>query len=87
MPRVANQTGKDFQHDSVVLYTNLMYTYYHSTRVVLCHHEVLHFAIVQAAPNRSGNNGSRDLSTIYESRHELQDAASGVTECLRSWCN
>lgn len=25
----------------------------------------------------------RDVSTIYENRHELQDAASGVTECLK----
>lgn len=82
MPRMATRNGKEFQHDSVILYTNLMYMYYHSTRVVLCHHEVLHLAILQAAPNGSGN-ASKDLSTIYENRHELQDAASGVTECLK----
>lgn len=72
----------DYRHDSVILYTNLMYMYYHSTRVVLCHHEVLHLAILQAAPNDDGT-ASRGLSVIYENRHELQDAASGVTECLK----
>ncbi|EEY17793.1 conserved hypothetical protein [Verticillium alfalfae VaMs.102] len=50
--------GKEFQHDSVILYTNLMYMYYHSIP-------------------------SRDLAVIGENRHELQDAASGVTECLK----
>lgn len=80
MPRVITESNKEFQHDSVILYTNLMYMYYHSTRVVLCHHEVLHLAILQAAPNA---DVSRDLSRIYENRHELQDAASGVTECLK----
>lgn len=80
LPRVVTETNKEFQHDSVILYTNLMYMYYHSTRVVLCHHEVLHLAILQAAPNA---DTSRDLSRIYENRHELQDAASGVTECLK----
>lgn len=79
-PRVVTETNKEFQHDSVILYTNLMYMYYHSTRVVLCHHEVLHLAILQAAPNA---DTSHDLSRIYENRHELQDAASGVTECLK----
>ncbi|KAI6783173.1 Cutinase transcription factor 1 beta-like protein [Emericellopsis cladophorae] len=69
-------------HDSVILYTNLMYMYYHSTRVVLCHHEILHLAILQAAPN-SDDRITGDLSVIYENRHELQDAASGVTECLK----
>ena len=37
-------------HDSAILYTNLMYMYYHSARVVLCHHEVLHTAILQVSP-------------------------------------
>uniref|UniRef100_A0A8H7N7F7 Zn(2)-C6 fungal-type domain-containing protein n=1 Tax=Bionectria ochroleuca TaxID=29856 RepID=A0A8H7N7F7_BIOOC len=72
------------RHGSVILYTNLMYMYYHSTRVVLCHHEILHLAIIQAMPRKEGgNNITRDLSIIYENRHELQDAASGVTECLK----
>ncbi|GKT75042.1 fungal specific transcription factor domain-containing protein [Colletotrichum tofieldiae] len=74
--------GSEFQHDSVILYTNLMYMYYHSSRVVLSHHEVLHLAITAAAPSFSAIPTS-DLVIIGENRHELQDAASGVTECLK----
>ncbi|GJC84405.1 cutinase transcription factor 1 beta [Colletotrichum liriopes] len=74
--------GSEFQHDSVILYTNLMYMYYHSSRVVLSHHEVLHLAITAAAPSFNAIPTS-DLVIIGENRHELQDAASGVTECLK----
>ncbi|OLN92820.1 Cutinase transcription factor 1 beta 1 [Colletotrichum chlorophyti] len=74
--------GSEFQHDSVILYTNLLYMYYHSSRVVLSHHEVLHLAITAAAPSFSAIPTS-DLAIIGENRHELQDAASGVTECLK----
>ncbi|KAI1153153.1 hypothetical protein F4825DRAFT_474930 [Nemania diffusa] len=71
---------KHLQHDSVILYTNLMYMFYHSARAALCHHEVLQAAMASASPNF--NNNLRGFSNIYESRNELQDAACGVTECL-----
>ncbi|KAK2043777.1 fungal-specific transcription factor domain-containing protein [Colletotrichum somersetense] len=74
--------GNEFQHDSVILYTNLMYMYYHSSRVLLSHHEVLQLAIAAAAPSFNTIPMS-DLVTIGENRHELQDAASGITECLK----
>ncbi|CAK7215769.1 hypothetical protein SBRCBS47491_002596 [Sporothrix bragantina] len=79
--RMANG-GREFYHDSVILYTNLMYMYYHSSRVALCHHEVLHIAVNNTAPGFA-NNGSKAVPIIYENRYELQDAASGVTECLK----
>ncbi|KAI0409888.1 hypothetical protein F4802DRAFT_542484 [Xylaria palmicola] len=68
------------QHDSVILYTNLMYMFYHSARAALSHHEVLQAAMASASPGANCN--LRGFSNIYESRNELQDAASGVTECL-----
>ncbi|KAI1425756.1 hypothetical protein F5Y12DRAFT_344888 [Xylaria sp. FL1777] len=68
------------KHDSIILYTNLMYMFYHSSRAVLCHHEVLQTAMASASPNLNSN--VRGFSNVYESRHELQDAACGVTECL-----
>ncbi|KAJ2973401.1 hypothetical protein NUW58_g8948 [Xylaria curta] len=71
---------KHHQHDSVILYTNLMYMFYHSARAALCHHEVLQAAMASSSPNL--NNNLRGFSNIYESRNELQDAACGVTECL-----
>ncbi|KAI0109037.1 hypothetical protein GGR51DRAFT_118512 [Nemania sp. FL0031] len=71
---------KHLQHDSVILYTNLMYMFYHSARAALCHHEVLQAAMASASPNLNSN--IRGFSNVYESRYELQDAACGVTECL-----
>ncbi|KAI0431529.1 hypothetical protein F5Y09DRAFT_304348 [Xylaria sp. FL1042] len=68
------------KHDSVILYTNLMYMFYHSARAALCHHEVLQAAMASASPNLNSN--VRGFSNVYESRHELQDAACGVTQCL-----
>ncbi|KAI0126393.1 fungal-specific transcription factor [Xylariales sp. AK1849] len=81
MPRMSVSGGKGFQHDSVIVYTNLMYMYYHSSRVALSHHEVLQTAAAAASPNLTSN--LKEFSTIYDNRHELQDAASGVTECLK----
>ncbi|KAH6651705.1 hypothetical protein BKA67DRAFT_679981 [Truncatella angustata] len=79
--RMAVPGIEDSEHDSVILYTNLMYMYYHSARVVLSHHEVLHTAVAAVSPNLTTN--MQEFSNIYENRHELQDAASGVTECLK----
>ncbi|KAH8682212.1 hypothetical protein BX600DRAFT_492282 [Xylariales sp. PMI_506] len=81
VPRTTITGGKEFQHDSVILYTNLMYMYYHSARVALSHHEVLQTAVAAVSPNLTSN--LKEFSSIYENRHELQDAASGVTECLK----
>ncbi|KAI5864845.1 fungal-specific transcription factor domain-containing protein [Durotheca rogersii] len=80
-PRMATPNAKQFQHDSVILYTNLMYMHYHSARAVLCHHEVLQLAVACTSPNLSNN--LREFANIYENRHELQDAACSVTECLK----
>ncbi|KAI0169137.1 fungal-specific transcription factor domain-containing protein [Hypoxylon sp. FL1284] len=80
-PRMNTASSKQFQHDSVILYTNLMYMHYHSARAALCHHEVLQLAVACTSPNLSSN--LREFSNIYENRHELQDAACSVTECLK----
>ncbi|KAI0015600.1 hypothetical protein F4780DRAFT_773426 [Xylariomycetidae sp. FL0641] len=81
IPGDTSARDKRLQHDSVILYTNLMYMWYHSARAALCHHEVLQLAVASASPNLNSNH--REFSNIYENRHELQDATSGVTECLK----
>ncbi|KAK8072040.1 hypothetical protein PG996_005388 [Apiospora saccharicola] len=80
-PRTAVTRGKGHHHDSVILYTNMMYMYYHSSWVALSHHEILQTAVTAVSPNLTSN--LREFSTIYENRQELQEAASGVTECLQ----
>ncbi|KAK6820949.1 fungal specific transcription factor domain-containing protein [Apiospora arundinis] len=80
-PRTNVTRGKGHHHDSVILYTNMMYMYYHSSWVALSHHEILQTAVTAVTPNLTSN--LREFSSIYENRHELQNAASGVTECLQ----
>ncbi|EPE06210.1 fungal transcriptional regulatory protein [Ophiostoma piceae UAMH 11346] len=80
-------TGREFYHDSVILYTNLMYMYYHSARVALCHHEILHIAVANAAAvaQARSSKGTKSMPqpVMYENCYELHDAASGVTESLK----
>ncbi|EFX04401.1 fungal transcriptional regulatory protein [Grosmannia clavigera kw1407] len=75
--------GREFCHDSIILYTNLMYMYYHSTRVALCHHEVLHVAVANANNPGGIHDNPMAVPPLYESRRELKGATSGVTECLK----
>lgn len=53
-----------------------------SSRVALSHHGVLQVAVSSAAEGRNQNT-LHEMASIYESREELQDAATGVTECLK----
>ncbi|KAF7558587.1 hypothetical protein G7046_g5570 [Stylonectria norvegica] len=78
---VPTSSSPEVCHDSIVLYTNLMYMYYHSSRVALCHHEVLNLDILQGT-NRHVTL-TRDVATISENRYELRVAASSITKCLK----
>ncbi|KAF4765597.1 hypothetical protein HAV15_003587 [Penicillium sp. str.  len=70
----------DKYHSSLILYTNLMLMYYHTSRVVLSHYEVLHVDMLQ---RHSHVNAAlcQNLSTIVKSRQELEDAAFCLTQC------
>ncbi|WAO94458.1 Leucine--tRNA ligase [Fusarium falciforme] len=74
LPKTEHSSG----HDSVTLYTNLMYMYYHTARIVLCHHEALHLGI---GGTDMASPLAKDQSRISEMRRELQDAISDVNEC------
>ncbi|KAI6783914.1 Cutinase transcription factor 1 beta-like protein [Emericellopsis cladophorae] len=71
--------ARDDSHscDLVFVYTNLMYMFYHSARVVLCNSEILAHTLSQS---RAGWDSK---AAFHESRYELQNAASGVAECVR----
>lgn len=81
VPRTDVTRGRHAHHDSVILYTNMMYMYYHSSCVALSHHEILQTAVTAASMDMTNN--LQGLSKINENRQELQQAASGVTECLQ----
>ncbi|CAM1502789.1 Fc.00g075650.m01.CDS01 [Cosmosporella sp. VM-42] len=74
-----NSEDKGMPHESVTLYIHLMYMYYHSAWLALCHHEALGLA------NNTGQayNSMSDLSlATSQNQQELFDAASAVTKSL-----
>ena len=56
-------------------------TFRSSSCVALSHHEILQTAVSAASMDMTSN--LQGLSKINENRQELQQAASGVTECLQ----
>ncbi|KAH7142098.1 fungal-specific transcription factor domain-containing protein [Dactylonectria macrodidyma] len=73
-------TSRSTSHESTILYTNLMYMYYHTANIVLCHHEVLQRDILRESTEPCYSL-AQDLSTIFKTRSELQDATSDIIEC------
>lgn len=71
----------DFHHDSVVLYTNLMYITYHSAMTRLCHLECLQLTLT-AISTKSGSTFP-DPSVLAKNGQEIREAASGAVLCLR----
>ncbi|KAI8649275.1 Cutinase transcription factor 1 beta-like protein [Fusarium keratoplasticum] len=64
-------------HDSIQLYMNLMFMYYHTARIILCNFEVLHHCVSQ----RSTGISQSSLPVIYKNLHDLQDATCGLSSC------
>ncbi|KAL1857465.1 hypothetical protein Daus18300_010329 [Diaporthe australafricana] len=73
--------GAEFHHESVVLYTDLMYLTYHSALTRLCHHECLQLTLASIS-TRSGGT-LPDPSAMAKNGLEIRDSASGAVRCLR----
>ena len=71
--------GVEVDQNSAALYTNLMYMYYHTSRITLCHYEM--FRLAGRHENDSHSSLARSLSAILESRNELEDATLGIMDC------
>ncbi|KAH8663236.1 fungal-specific transcription factor domain-containing protein [Ilyonectria robusta] len=74
LPKTDQASG----HDSITLYMNLTYMYYHTARIVLCHHEALY---LDMGGSDMISPLTKDPSRISETQRELQDAISDVIEC------
>ncbi|KAJ0122430.1 cutinase transcription factor 1 beta [Diaporthe amygdali] len=81
-PNMAGRGGRgaEFHHDSVVLYTNLMYITYHSAMTRLCHHECLQLTLASISTRPGGT--LPDPSSLAKNGLEIRDAASGAVRCL-----
>lgn len=64
-------------HDSIPLYMNLMFMYYHTARMILCNFELLHHCVSQ----RSTGLSQSSLPVVYKNLHDLQDATCGLSNC------
>ncbi|KAH6975738.1 fungal-specific transcription factor [Ilyonectria destructans] len=72
--------GRDFCHESTILYINVMYMYYYSAKAALSHYEARRFA---TAPTLSTFDVSlRESQVKYRLKQDIQDATSGTTACL-----
>ncbi|ORY69028.1 uncharacterized protein BCR38DRAFT_472437 [Pseudomassariella vexata] len=68
-------------NDSVVLYTNLIWIYYHSSRAALCNYE-LHISVMVPLPRLSEGPWEYP-ATIQNNRKELWDATTSISDCLK----
>ncbi|KAF5568037.1 cutinase transcription factor 1 beta [Fusarium phyllophilum] len=60
---------------SLVLYTNLMYIYYHSARVALYQYEAFVVSLTSPGPGMDGK--------LHQTRLQLEDATLGITDNLK----
>ncbi|CAG8367821.1 unnamed protein product [Penicillium salamii] len=79
-PSSHQESETDVHHSSVILYTNLMLMYYHTSRMILTHYEVLQLDVPQTHLN-THNVLRQDTSHFAKTRQELRDAACCITEC------
>jgi len=75
-PEFPTPAGLGDTHESVILYTNLMYVYYHSGMLALYHREILMSAIRPAL-------GGDDFNQISRSKRQVEEAAANITDSLK----
>ncbi|KAH8675040.1 fungal-specific transcription factor domain-containing protein [Ilyonectria robusta] len=78
LPSQTRSCEQEVQHGTVTLCLKLLFMYHYSAKVVLSHHEILQLAM---SPISNSASCSRAL-ILEDNLHELQDATSGITDCL-----
>ena len=73
-PAVTASQSKNVDYDSTVLYTNLLFMYYHTARIALSHYEALYLEKLQ-------NDSIAGTPSMRETHCELYDAASALIKC------
>ncbi|KAH7018807.1 hypothetical protein EDB80DRAFT_675842 [Ilyonectria destructans] len=78
-----NQSNKGHRpHESIILQTNLMYMYYHTANVALCHHRISSQSI---ASNQAGRDMEviHQVAQLHEITHELQGSTFDLIKCFK----
>ncbi|KAG4258126.1 hypothetical protein FPRO03_03081 [Fusarium proliferatum] len=68
------------QEKSIVLQTNLMYIYYHTASIALCHSKILRQSLTSESNSEDIARPGRSLK-LQQSSFEVQDAAQKITAC------
>ncbi|KAF4950264.1 hypothetical protein FGADI_8315 [Fusarium gaditjirri] len=69
------------QDKSIVLQTNLMYIYYHTASIALCHYKILQQSLTSDSAGGDTARPGRNLK-LQQSSFEVQDAAQKITKCF-----
>ncbi|KAF5254178.1 hypothetical protein FANTH_1060 [Fusarium anthophilum] len=80
-PKDSCGKGND-QDKSIVLQTNLMYIYYHTASIALCHSKILRQALTTDFVGGDTVRPGRSLK-LQQSSFEVQDAAQKITACYK----
>uniref|UniRef100_A0A0D2XGB8 Uncharacterized protein n=1 Tax=Fusarium oxysporum (strain Fo5176) TaxID=660025 RepID=A0A0D2XGB8_FUSOF len=78
-PKDSYGKGND-QEKSIVLQTNLMYIYYHTASIALCHYKILRQSLTSDSAGEDTARPGRSLK-LQQSSFEVQDAAQKITKC------
>ncbi|KAG5761624.1 hypothetical protein H9Q72_010280 [Fusarium xylarioides] len=80
-PKDSYGKGND-QDKSIVLQTNLMYIYYHTASIALCHSKILRQYLTSESSSGDTARPGRSLK-LQQSSLEVQDAALKITKCYQ----
>ncbi|EWY88027.1 hypothetical protein FOYG_09389 [Fusarium oxysporum NRRL 32931] len=78
-PKDSYGKGND-QEKSIVLQTNLIYIYYHTASIALCHYKILRQSLTSDSAGEDTARPGRSLK-LQQSSFEVQDAAQKITKC------
>lgn len=73
--------GKRERDKSVVLHTQLMYIYYHTAAIALCHYKILHESVNLQPINKATNDAEQTIQ-LDKRCSELQDSTCKMTQCF-----
>ncbi|KAF4493700.1 fungal specific transcription factor domain containing protein [Fusarium agapanthi] len=78
LPNFGSDPYEDKQHDSVILFANLVHMYYYSTKVTAAHYVIMQILGLATASTASSSH----MASLTQSQSDLQEAALGTTKCL-----
>ncbi|KAH6972114.1 hypothetical protein BKA56DRAFT_677088 [Ilyonectria sp. MPI-CAGE-AT-0026] len=77
----AQRPGRRERDKSVILHTQLMYIYYHTAAIALCHYKILRESVNLQPINKAANDAEQTVQLDKRCK-ELQDSTCKMTQCF-----